>query len=241
MRFMVMHKQMTEIDETAPVPPKLVKDMGALIGESLKQGIFLNGAGLKGSKYRTRLTFQGGECVAVKPGPYTGERELLAGFTMIKVKTKDEALEWARRFGRVVRDAELEVGLVTEVWDLGLAPKPENAPMQFLLLNKATAKSESGAAPSAKEQEEMGALMGEMKKAGVLTAAEGIKPSSKAARLQFKGGVKRTVIDGPFAESKELVGGFSMLELPSQKEALAWTEKYGAILEDVEVDVLELA
>ena len=70
MRFMVMHKQMVEIDESTPIPQKLVQDMGALIQESLKKGIVLTGAGLKGSKYRTRLEFRGGECVSTRPGPY---------------------------------------------------------------------------------------------------------------------------------------------------------------------------
>jgi len=239
MRFMVMHKQMEEIDESAPVPQKLVKEMGQLIGESMKKGIFLNGAGLKGSKYRTRMTFRGGECVSMQPGPYTGANEHLAGFSIIKVKTKEEGLECAKRFGRIIGDAELEMGQVTEAWDLGMAPRPENAPIQFLLINKATRKSESGTPPTAQETKELNALMDEWKKAGVLQAAEGVLPSSQATRLQFKGN-KRTVIDGPFAESKELIGGFSILELPSREEAIEWTNRYAAILGDVEVDVLRL-
>jgi len=243
MRFMVMHKQMEELPENYSSTPefqKLFKEMGALIGDAMKSGAFKNGAGLKGSKYRTRLTFRGGECVATQPGPYVGKHnEHIAGFGLIKVKTKDEALNYAKQFGRYIKDGELELGLVTEPWDLGVMPKPENPPLQFLLLNKATPKSEAGTPPSEKEMKEMGAMMEEWKKAGVLQAAEAVYPSAQAVRLQFKG-KKRTVIDGPFAESKELVGGFSILELPTREEAIEWTNRYAAILGDVEVDVLRL-
>jgi hypothetical protein len=243
MRFMVMHKQMEELPENYANTPEfqtLFKAMGSLIGEAMKSGIFKNGAGLKGSKYRTRMTFRGGECVETQDGPYAGKHnEHIAGFGLIKVKTREEGLEYAKQFGKFIRDGELEMGLVTEPWDLGVMPRPENPPLQFLLLNKATKKSEAGTPPTEAEREEMGAMMEQWKKAGVLQAAEAVYPSSQAVRLQFKG-KKRTVIDGPFAESKELVGGFSILELPTREEAIAWTDRYAAILGDVEVDVLRL-
>jgi hypothetical protein len=243
MRFMVMHKQMEEMPESYVSTPefqKLFKEMGALIGEAMKNGTFKNGAGLKGSKYRTRLTFRGGECVEQQDGPYVGKHnEHIAGFALVKVKTKDEALNYAKQFGKFIRDGEMELGLVTEPWDLGVMPRPENPPLQFLMLNKATKKSESGALPSEADTAAMMKMMEEWTKAGVMQSAEGVMPSSNAVRLQFKG-KKRTVIDGPFAESKELVGGFSILELPSREEAIAWTDRYAAILGDVEVDVLRL-
>ncbi len=243
MRFMVMHKQMEEMPENYASTPefqKLFQEMGALIGDAMKKGIFKNGAGLKGSKYRTRLTFRGGECVETQNGPYVGKHnEHIAGFALIKVKSKDEALEYAKQFGKFIRDGEMELGLVTEPWDLGVMPKPENPPLQFLMLNKATKKSESGALPSEADTAAMMKMMEEWTRAGVMQSAEGVMPSSNAVRLQFKG-KKRTVIDGPFAESKELVGGFSILELPTREEAIAWTDRYAAILGDVEVDVLRL-
>lgn len=241
MRFMVMHKVGdNEHKEGDPIDPGLVKGMGDLVQESLEKGIFKNGAGLKGSKYRTRLQFRGGECIATREGPYPGTNELLAGFAMLKVKTKTEALHWARRFAALVPDADLEVGLVTEPWDIGVMPKPEgDVPLHFLLLNMADAESEAGVQPTGQEKKAMAALMDEMSKAGVLMSGESVQPSAKAKRLQFKGS-RRTVIDGPFSESKELIGGFCILELATQEEALAWTNRYAAILGDVEVDVLQL-
>lgn len=243
MRFMVMHKQMEELPENIASTPKfqiLIKEMGALIGEAMQKGTFKNGAGLKGTKYRTRMTFRGGECVEQQDGPYVGKHnEHLAGFALIKVKSKEEALGYAKQFGKFMRDGEMEIGLVTEPWDLGVVPKPENPPLQFLLISKASKKSESGTPPSEKEQAELYALRDAWTKAGVFQFSEAVMPSSEAVRLQFKG-KKRTVIDGPFAESKELIGGFSILELPTREEAIAWTDRYAAILGDVEVDVLRL-
>ena len=240
MRFMVMHKVGVEFKEGDPIPQALVQGMGNLIQESLKKGIFKNGAGLKGSKYRTRLQFRGGECIATREGPYPGTNELLAGFVMLEVKTKEEALGWAKRFGKLRGEADVELGVVTEPWDIGVMPKPAGlVPLHFLLLNMADQKSEAGTPPSESEVKAMAALMDEMSKAGVLQSGEAVKPSSQAVRLQFKGG-KRTVIDGPFTESKELIAGFSIIDVPTREEALAWTDRYAAILGDVEVDVLRL-
>lgn len=115
--------------------------------------------------------------------------------------------------------------------------------MRFMVMHKQMEEIDESAPlppPSEREQQELSALMDEWKKAGVLQAAEAVLPSAQAVRLQFKG-LKRTVIDGPFAESKELIGGFSILELPSREEAIAWTNRYAAILGDVEVDVLRLS
>ena len=86
----------------------------------------------------------------------------------------------------------------------------------------------------------MGALIEEMKAAGVLQSAEGLAPSVKAVRLRFSRG-KSTVTDGPFAESKELIGGFVIVEAPSRAEAIEWTQPYGMALGDVEIDVRALA
>jgi hypothetical protein len=86
----------------------------------------------------------------------------------------------------------------------------------------------------------MGALLEEMAKAGVLTATEGILPSREGTRLQFGQGKQVSAVDGPFAESKELIAGFCVIQVPSKEAALAWAERYGSILTDLEVDVLRL-
>lgn len=239
MRFMAMHKVDRSMESGAPPSQEVIAGMGRLIEEGLRTGVFRAGEGLRPSSTRTRLTVSGGE-VAVQHGPYGGSNELVAGFALIKVRSRDEAIEWAKRFARVVGDVELEVGPVTEPWDLGFGPKPAgDVPLRFLVLAKADARSEAGLPPTAKEQAEMGKLVQEMTRAGVLLATEGLLPSSKGVRLRYRAG-KRTVIDGPFAESKELIAGFSIVEVRSREEAIAWTDRFAAVLGDVEVDLLQL-
>lgn len=238
MRFMVMHKVgKSEPRIGDPDLQRIIQEMGALIQESLKSGVFTNGAGLKNDQIRTRLKFKNGDLTR-RDGPYAGSNELLAGFAMISVKSKDEAIEWARKYAKVVGDVELELGSVTEAWDLGVVPKPTGVvPERYLMLHMAGGTSEAGTPPTAGEMTAMGALMGEMSKAGVLQMAEGVLPSSQAKRLQFKAGKVQSIVDGPFTESKELIGGFSLLNLPGWDAAVAWTTRYGGILRDQEVDV----
>lgn len=96
--------------------------------------------------------------------------------------------------------------------------------MRFMAIVKATKESETGVIPSAAELEEMGRFNAEMVKAGVLLAAEGLAASSQGARVQFRGD-KRAVVDGPFAETKELVSGFWILQVSSKEEAIEWIRR----------------
>jgi hypothetical protein len=96
--------------------------------------------------------------------------------------------------------------------------------MRFMLLVKATKESEAGVLPSQEELTEMGKYNEELVKAGVMLAGEGLQPSSKGARVRFSG-KKRSVIDGPFAESKELVAGFWLIQAKSLAEAIEWVKR----------------
>ena len=93
--------------------------------------------------------------------------------------------------------------------------------MRFMVIVKADRNSEAGAMPSRKLLAEMGKYNEELAKAGVLLAAEGLQPSSKGARVKFSG-EKRTVIDGPFTETKELIAGFWLFQVKSKEEAIEW-------------------
>jgi hypothetical protein len=92
--------------------------------------------------------------------------------------------------------------------------------MRYMMMIKATKDSEAGVPPNPELMAGMAKLTEEMVKAGKLLAAGGLKPSSKGMRLSYSGG-KRTVIDGPFAETKELIGGYAIFQLQSNAEALA--------------------
>ena len=95
--------------------------------------------------------------------------------------------------------------------------------MRFIVMVKATKESEAGVMPSEKLLSEMGKFNEELVKAGVMLAGEGLQPSSKGARVRFAG-TKRTVIDGPFAETKELVAGFWLWQCKSLAEAIEWVK-----------------
>jgi hypothetical protein len=96
--------------------------------------------------------------------------------------------------------------------------------MRFMIIVKADKDSEAGVLPDEKLLTEMGKYNEELVKAGVLLAAEGLHPSSKGARVKFSG-AKRTVTDGPFAETKELVAGFWLWQVKSLEEAIEWVKR----------------
>jgi hypothetical protein len=96
--------------------------------------------------------------------------------------------------------------------------------MRFMVLVKASKESEAGVLPDQRMLAEMGKFNDELVKAGVMLAGEGLQASSKGARVRFDG-AKRTVIDGPFAETKELVAGFWLWEVRSKEEAIEWLKR----------------
>ena len=96
--------------------------------------------------------------------------------------------------------------------------------MRFMILVKATADSEAGVLPDEKLLTEMGRFNEELVKAGVMVAGEGLHPSSKGTRVRFSG-KQRTVIDGPFPETKELVAGFWIFQVKSKEEAIEWVKR----------------
>jgi AraC family transcriptional regulator len=96
--------------------------------------------------------------------------------------------------------------------------------MRFMIIVKATKDSEAGVMPSEKLLTEMGKYNEELTKAGVLLAGEGLQPSSKGARVRFSGS-DRTVVDGPFAETKELIAGFWIWQVKSKEEAIEWVKR----------------
>jgi len=109
--------------------------------------------------------------------------------------------------------------------------------MRFMVLVKGDKDSEAGVLPDKKILTEMGKFNEELVKAGVMLAGEGLHPSSKGARVKFSGG-KRTVIDGPFAETKELVAGFWLWQVKSKEEAIEWLKR--APFDQTEVEIRQV-
>ena len=109
--------------------------------------------------------------------------------------------------------------------------------MRFMIIVKADKNSEAGVLPDQKLLTEMGKYNEELGAAGVLLAAEGLHPSSKGARVKFSGS-QRTVIDGPFAETKELIAGFWLWQVKSMEEAIAWVKR--CPMEDAELEIRQV-
>src|SRR5437763_16308176 len=110
--------------------------------------------------------------------------------------------------------------------------------MRFMVLVKASKDSEAGVLPDETLLTEMTKYNEELVKAGVLLAAEGLQPSSKGARVKFSG-TKRTVVDGPFAETKELIAGFWMFQVRSKAEAIEWVKRC-PLSGDTEVEIRQV-
>jgi hypothetical protein len=108
-----------------------------------------------------------------------------------------------------------------------------------MIMHRSNEANEAGIPPSKELVEQMGRLMEETAKSGVLLAGEGVHASSKGARLSFAGG-KRTITDGPFAEAKELIAGFVILDVPSKAEAIEWATRFAAIMGDVEIEIRQV-
>jgi hypothetical protein len=231
MRFMVMHKVDAHMEAGGPPSQRIIDDMGRLVQDNLKSGVFVDGAGLHRSALRARVEFEGGKPTVTR-GPYQGSNELIASFAMIEAESIDGAIDVAARIGKVLGEGEIEVGPVVEPWDLGIAEKPEGVPKRFLLMRKGDGAYESGAAPPAGLKK----VLDDLARDGVVLSTVALAPSKTGARYRKTAG-KRAWTDGPFTESKELVAGFSIIEVPSLEDARRWAEAYADILGDNEVDV----
>jgi hypothetical protein len=111
--------------------------------------------------------------------------------------------------------------------------------MRFMVIVKASKETEAGRLPTEKELTTMGNFNEELLKAGVMLAGEGLQPSSKGARVRFDKSGKKTVIDGPFAETKELVAGFWLWQCKSKEEAIEWLKR-APFRNDEEVEIRQV-
>jgi hypothetical protein len=112
--------------------------------------------------------------------------------------------------------------------------------MRFMIMIKADKNSEAGVMPSEQLLTDMGKFNEELVKAGVMLAGEGLHPTSRGARVKFSGG-KRTVIDGPFAETKELIAGFWLWQVKSKEEAIEWVKRCPNPMDgDAEIEIRQV-
>ena len=239
MRFIIMHKTDARWEAGAIPSPELIARVGTLVGELAKANVLLGAEGLRASSHGVRLKFAGGTCTAIK-GPFKGENELPAGFSILRTPSLDEAASWASRQAAVLGDVEIDIRPVTEAWDIGIMPEPENvATRRYMALRKATPASEAGVPLSPTQQAEMARLIGETQRTGVHLATESLRPSSRGRRyLNSRDGLR--IMDGPFTETKELIAGYVMVSGESWEDAARWATRYIDAVGAGEVDVREL-
>ena len=260
MRFMIIVKA-TKDSETGVMSEllkterwqKLFAEMADYHEELQKAGVLLDGNGLHPSSKGWRVKYSGGKRTVID-GPFTETKELIAGYTLIKVKSKEEAMEWVRRFPNPdLDDGEIEVRQLFELEDFGSgfrssafarwgawgterstrgrrktpSPIPDGeTTMRFMMLMipKGYETAAPGTMPDAEAVAAMMKYNESLQKAGVLLALDGLHPPSMGARVSFAGG-KPKVTDGPFAEAKEVLGGYWMIQVKSKEEAIEWASR----------------
>lgn len=239
MRFIIMHKTNAHWESGAIPSPELIAHVGALMGELANAKVLLGGEGLRASSQGVRLRFSAGTRT-ITNGPFEGDNELPAGFTILHARSIDDAIEWATRQATVLGDVEIDIRPVTEPWDIGMGSKPADVTMRrYMLLRKATAETEAGATPSSAQRAALSRLIEETTRAGVPVVTETIQPSARGRRyMNSRNGV--TMIDGPFIETKELIAGYAIVSADSLEDAGRWAARYIDAVGADEVDVREL-
>jgi len=230
-------------DSEAGVLPdeKILSEMGRFNEKLVQAGALLAAEGLQASSKGVRVRYAAGQ-VTLTDGPFAETKELVAGFWLIRAKSLEEAVDWAKRVP--FQEGEVEIRPLFELEDFPVDPaeKPDGwrekeeqmraAPparkpgtVRFMALLKGDKDTEAGVMPNEKLLAAMGAFFEEGVKSGIILAGEGLLPTSKGARVRYSGS-KRTVIDGPFAESKELIAGYAILQAKSKQEAVDWTKRF---------------
>ena len=241
MRFIMMVKASKDSEAGVLPDEKILSEMGRYNEALVKAGALLAADGLQASSKGARVRYAEGK-VKVTDGPFAAAKELIAGYWLIQAQSKEEAVEWAKRVP--FQEGEVEIRPLFELTDFPVDPAEEPggwrgseeqfraAPpprrpgtIRFMGLLKADKVTEAGTLPDEKLLAAMGAFFEEGVKSGVILSGEGLKPTSEGVRVRYSGS-KRAVIDGPFAESKELIAGYAIIQVKSRDEAIEWTKRF---------------
>jgi hypothetical protein len=226
MPFMVMVKADERSETGVMADHGLLEAMGRYNKTLRDAGILLAGEGLHASKRGARVSVSkqtgGAKAPVVVDGPFAEARELVGGYWVLDLATKDEVIDWVKRVP--FEDGEIEL---RELWGGPSEPPAARKPgtRRYIVLLKSNAATESGAPPPPGVFGEMDRFITEATAAGTFLGGQGLKPSAAGARVRFQG-AERHVIDGPFTEAKEMIAGFSLIQAASKEEAVAFARRW---------------
>jgi hypothetical protein len=239
MRFMIMHSTNAHWESGAIPGPALISRVGALLGELADAGVLLGAEGLRASSEGVRLRFAAGTRTVIN-GPFEGENELAAGFSILRTPSLEDAIDWATRQAEFLGDVEFDIRPVTEPWDIGIGAAPEDlSTRRYMVLRKATASTEAGEAPPSAQRTALARLIDETTRSGVHLVTESMAPSRRGRRyMNSRDGV--SVYDGPFLETKELIAGYIIVSAASLEDAGRLAVQYLQTVHADQADLREL-
>lgn len=230
MRFLIVRKADDDTEAGARPTRELIEAMADHVDTLAAEGRFLAGEGLKPSRHGVRVTFGPGRKAVVVDGPFAESKELVAGISIVEADSMDDAVRWVQ--GWPVEDAggdaQIEIrpiGCPGGLSGFGDPSEEESATPRYIVMLKANARSETDWNPGPEILGRMAEANRAGAEAGFLIAGQGLSSSRHAKRVSFAKG-KATVMDGPFAEIKEMVAGFWVLRVERIDDAIAWTETY---------------
>jgi hypothetical protein len=243
MRFIIMHKTNAHWEGGARPDRELIRRVGELLGELAKAErpapSLAAAEGLRPSSEGVRIHFSG-DARTVTPGPFDRGNELPSGFSILRTQSIEQAVEWASEQAEILGDREIDIRPVTEPWDIGLGPRPPDLDTRrFMVLRKATAATEDGMGSSGAVRSRLAGLIERTVRTGTHLVTEVMRPSRRGRRYTNTSN-GRSFFDGPFVETKELIGGYVIVEASSLDDAGPVAERYMEVVGAEEVDVREL-
>ena len=243
MRFMILRKA-DQQTEAGLLPDVGARTAMARYGEELDAaGISCAGLALHPSSKSARVHFCDGK-ISVSEGPFPGEKELVAGFTILEAGSQQEAIEWLKRWPAQQQELTLEVrgsGCPGGLEGVSLTGSPADTDQKrYVVMLKATPLAETGAIPSDAVLAAMCKRNEEGVKAGVMIAGDGLQVTASGARVKFAAG-RHMVLDGPFSETKELIAGYWLIQAASMAGAMDWVRNYPyPFIEDAQVEIRQV-
>jgi hypothetical protein len=242
---MIMHKTNAEWEAGAKPTPELAQRVGEMVGELKRSGALVAGEGLGPSSEGARVRLRNG-AATITPGPFGRDGAVPARYLIFRSGTVEQAADVGARLGRIFGDVVVDVRPVNEPWDLGFAARPAGlTTRRYMAVVNADAASEAGAPLAADRRAALESLADELRATDAFLGLEHFEPTRNAKRIALgnasSSNVRHVVLDGPFTETKELIGGFVIVEVPSIGDALALALKYAKAVDVEEIDVRGLA